>query len=40
MMIVVCQQIPVGVKNQEEKQVLLKQVVAIAQYATRKYPLQ
>ena len=38
-MIVVCQVIPVGVKNQE-KRVLLKQVVGIVQYATRKYPLQ
>ena len=33
-MIVVYQVIPVGKKNQE-KQVLLKQVVAIVQYATR-----
>ena len=38
-MIVVCQVIPKQMKN-KEKQVLLKQVVAIVEYATRKYYLQ
>ena len=38
-MMVVCQVLPEQVKN-KEKQVLLKQVGAIFEYATRKYPLQ
>ena len=38
-MIVVCQVILMEVQNQE-KQELLKQVLAIVQYKTRKYPLQ